>query len=128
MRARRIAAISVVLALCLGVSHFADVASPGETGAQKIVIVKYRLTPVDVGHPRFESADTSRSSFVTGAWYDASNSYMIIGLGGVNYHYCRMRTTEWNAFRAARSLGSHYNAQIKGRFDCRLGGMPNYDK
>jgi len=83
MRSIRIAAISVVLAGCLGVPYFTNVAFSGETHAQKIVIVKYRLTPVDVGHPCFESADTSRSSFVTGAWYDASNSYMIIGLNGV---------------------------------------------
>jgi len=44
----------------------------------RFITVKYRSTPVDISHPRFKYLDTSRSSFVTGTWYDGSNSYMII--------------------------------------------------
>ena len=94
---------------------------------QNFVSVKYRQTPVDVAHPRFEYLDTSRSSFVTGAWYDSANSYMVIGLRGTHYHYCRMPMNAWTAFRRADSFGKHYNAFIKaGNYDCRLGGVPAY--
>src|SRR5262245_18616002 len=91
-----------------------------------IVRVKYRQTPVNVADPRFEYLDTSRSSFITGAWYDSSNSYMVIGLRGTYYHYCRMPRNAWSAFQVADSLGRHYNAFIKGNYDCRLGGVPAY--
>ena len=91
-----------------------------------VVWVKYRQTPVDVADPRFEYLDTSRSSFITGAWYDSSNFYMVIGLRGTYYHYCRMPRNAWNSFQVADSLGRHYNAFIKGNYDCRLGGVPVY--
>ena len=91
-----------------------------------IVWVKHRQTPVDVGDSRFEYLDTSRSSFITGAWYDSSNFYMVIGLRGTYYHYCRMPRNAWNSFQVADSLGRHYNAFIKGNYDCRLGGVPVY--
>ena len=100
---------------------FADAAT-----AKHVVWVKYRQTPVNVADPRFEYLDTSRSSFVTGAWYDGSNSYMVIGLRGTYYHYCRMPRNAWNSFSAADSFGRHYNTFIKGNYDCRLGGVPVY--
>ena len=94
--------------------------------SQHLIIVKYRATPVDVADPRFEYLDTSRSSFVTGAWYDESNTYMVIGLKRTYYHYCRMPRNAWDSFRSADSFGRHFNMFIKGRFDCRLGGVPDY--
>src|SRR5262249_15042058 len=91
-----------------------------------LVWIKYRQTPVDLADRRFEYLDTSRSSFITGAWYDSSNSYMVIGLRGSYYHYCRMPRNAWNSFQVADSLGRHYNAFIKGNYDCRLAGVPVY--
>jgi hypothetical protein len=90
------------------------------------VQVKYRPTPVDIAHPRFKYLDTSRSSFINGAWYDQERAYMIIRLRSTFYHYCRMPMEAWETFNAASSFGRHYNAFIKGRFDCRLGGVPEY--
>ena len=100
--------------------------------APRLIDVKYRPTPVDVADPRFEQVDTSRSSFVNGAWYDESNGYMVISLNmiiGLNefyYHYCRMPREAWDLFRFADSFGRHYNEFIKRRYDCRIGGVPNY--
>ena len=107
---------------------FFDLSSHAAHSAQqaRVVWVKYRSTPVNVSHPRFKYLVTNRSSFVTGAWYDESNTYMIIGLNGTYYHYCRMPSSAWNSFRAADSFGRHYNAFIKGRYDCRLGGVPEH--
>jgi hypothetical protein len=99
--------------------------SPDGLGENSIWI-KYRSTPVDVDSDRFESFDTSKSSFVTNARYDAKGRYLILGLGGVNYHYCGLPREAWDALKGAESIGRFYHAQIKGNYDCRLGGVPEY--
>lgn len=91
----------------------------------KLVLVKYGSF-VDIGHSRFEYLDTSGSSFVGGAWYDVNSQYMVINLNGTYYHYCRMPSLAWNNFKKANSFGSHYNMAVKGLYDCRLGGIPDY--
>lgn len=93
---------------------------------KEVVWVKYRSTPVDVAPPRFEHLDTSGSSLVTGAYYDASNSYLVIGLKGTYYHYCGVSRSEWNDLCSATSFGKHYLSHFKGRHDCRSGGVPEY--
>jgi hypothetical protein len=117
---------AVIAVMVLTAMSVADAATSEPNRSERLVWVKYRQTPVNVTDSRFEYLDTSRSSFITGAWYDGSNSYMVIGLRGTYYHYCGMPRNEWNAFRAADSFGRHYNAFIKGNFDCRLGGVPVY--
>ena len=86
--------------------------------------VKYRNTPVCLD--QFEYGDTSRSSWIRGAWYDDANDYMVINLKGTNYHYCRFPRSEWNGLLNAPSHGRYYHQNIKGRYDCRLGGVPGY--
>jgi hypothetical protein len=88
--------------------------------------VKYRSDLVDVADPRFAYLDGGSSSLVDAAFYDASNVYMIISLNGTAYHYCGMPDGVWGEFTAAESLGSFYKEQIKGRFDCRSGVVPEY--
>jgi hypothetical protein len=88
--------------------------------------VKYRSDPVDVANPWFVYLDGGLSSLVDAAFYDAGNEYMIISLDGTAYHYCGMPSTTWSEFTAASSLGSFYKEQIKGRFDCRIGVVPEY--
>ena len=94
------------------------------THAAEFVTIKYRADPVDVSG--FESVDRSQSSFVRGAWYDDSNEYLVIRLSTTNYHYCRLPASVWVAFKSAGSFGRFYNQMIKGRYDCRLGGIPSY--
>jgi hypothetical protein len=122
---RKIAALIGVILLLTSISVANAAAS--ESGRSKhLVWIKYRQTPVNVADPRFEYLDTSRSSFITGAWFDSSNFYMVIGLRGTYYHYCRMPRSAWTLFGAADSLGRYYNAFIKGNYDCRVGGVPVY--
>ena len=90
------------------------------------VQVKYREDAVDIGDPAFEYVNTSRSSFIRGAWYDEGNQYMVISLSGTNYHYCGLPTSIWNQFRRADSFGKTYNRIIKGKYDCRRGYVPDY--
>jgi len=88
--------------------------------------IKYRDVPVDIGHPRFEYLDTSKSSFVKGAWYDEDNSYMIINLQGTYYHYCGLPSNIWSSFKKADSFGTYYNKYIKSNYDCRCNYVPKY--
>ncbi len=94
--------------------------------AEQWLNIKYRPTPVDVDKPYFEYLDTSGSSFVRGAWYDKAKQYMIITLQSTNYHYCGLDEATWKAFREASSFGTFYNQAIKGRFDCRIYPVPDY--
>lgn len=91
-----------------------------------LVRVAYRSDPVDIADPAFEYLDTSGSSLVRGAWYDADTGYMVINLNGTYYHYCGMPISAWIAFQGASSFGSHYNSSIQGRYDCRVGVVPDY--
>ena len=70
--------------------------------------VKYRDTPVCLDE--FEYQDTSRSSFVRGAWYDSSNNYMLISLKGTKYHYCRVPD----------SVSNNYYILLNGNLDNAL--------
>lgn len=90
------------------------------------VTIKYRTSQVDIANPRFEYHDTSNSSFVRGAWYDKSNSYMIINLSGTYYHYCALPVSTWEDFKSADSAGTYYNGSIKGNYDCRQNYVPSY--
>lgn len=88
------------------------------------VTVKYRNEPVDIAS--FEELDTSKSSFIRGAWYEETNEYMIIDLNWIKYHYCRLSSSEWDSFKMADSFGTYYNSYIKWNYDCRNWGMPSY--
>ncbi len=88
------------------------------------VIIKYRDDPVDIAN--FETFNTSKSSFIRGAWYDKQNQYMIIDLNGIKYHYCMFPNSVWNSLKQASSLGIYYNTYIKENYDCRLWWVPIY--
>ena len=86
------------------------------------VDVKYR-GPVNL--KPFVCVDTV-SSLVKRVCYDKTNSYMLIKLQQTWYHYCSIDAGTVEALKAADSLGRHYNANIKGRFDCRVNPVPTY--
>jgi hypothetical protein len=89
------------------------------------VDVEYRDTSVDVAD--FEHM-VGRGSLVEDAWYDDGTQYLIIDLGDAFYDYCAVPALTWNEFKAADSLGTYYNAELKGgSFDCRIHGAPQYD-
>jgi hypothetical protein len=87
---------------------------------------KYRQDQVDVSSNKFETLDTLKSSFVRGAWYDKSNQYLILDLGGVNYHYCGVPEKVWQQYKTSDSFGQGYHTYFKGKFDCREGKVPTY--
>jgi len=71
----------------------------------------------------FDCTDTS-SSFVHRVCHQFQNSYVIVLLGSTYYHYCRVPDPTVNRWLISSSKGSFYHSNIKGRFDCRLGGIP----
>jgi hypothetical protein len=87
------------------------------------VDVKYRGA---VSLDNFKCEGITRSSFIEKVCYDATNSYMLINLGGTWYHYCEIDKTTVESLLAAESMGRYYNASIKGQFDCRTHRIPNY--
>lgn len=80
------------------------------------VHVKYR-GPVDLAP--FACEWTPRSSFVERVCYDRRERYMLISLQGTYYQYCAMPATTASGLLSAPSIGRFYNAQVRGRYDCR---------
>ncbi len=101
---------------------FLSVSSVGPAFATS-VYVKYRGY-VDLGP--FQCQDISRSSLIFGVCYDARNSYMLTNVGGTWYHYCGVPREVVTSFMRASSMGRHYQASIKGRYDCRITPPPSY--
>ncbi len=60
--------------------------------------------------------------------YDSRERYVIVNLTGAYYHYCEVPPSIVAAWRQAASMGRFYNAQVKGRFDCRVLRVPSYNK
>jgi hypothetical protein len=87
------------------------------------VHVKYR-GPVDLAP--FACTDVTRSSFIRRVCFDKTKSYMIISLDGTYYHYCSIPSNTVDALLEADSMGRFFNAEVKGRYDCRLTQVPQY--
>lgn len=94
---------------------------------QNYVDIQYRKDPVNVEEPNFEYLNTSKSSFIKGAWYDKNNSYLIMNISGKYYHYCETPKSIWTGLEKASSFDSYYNANIKGNYDCREHTIPSYN-
>lgn len=101
-------------------------ATLGQELDSNFIDVKYRQDKVNIGDERFEELNTSKSSFIMGAWYDKDNDYMVINLEGTYYHYCGMPSSTWSSFKRADSFGTYYNKYIKRSYDCRNNSVPNY--
>jgi hypothetical protein len=89
------------------------------------VDVKYRQGGC-VDLKPFVCHDTTRSSFVGDVCYDKKNRYMLIKLQSTWYHYCSIPEAAVTALVTASSIGRHYNANVKGNYDCRINPVPVY--
>jgi KTSC domain len=96
--------------------------------SSETVDVKYRGV-IDL--KPFACTDTPRSSFIQRVCYDKAQSYMLINLKGIYYHYCELPAATFDAFVVAPSMGQFYNQKIKGTgsdgpFDCHTHKVPAY--
>ena len=89
------------------------------------VHVKYR-GPVNVDNGHFVEFQLKPSSLVKQIYYDEPNQYLLVSLNGTFYHYCSLPLEVVNDWVNAESLGRYYNANVKGRFDCRINPRPEY--
>ena len=93
---------------------------PATTAQAETVLVKYR------GAVDLESfgCEYIASSFVHRICYQSDSQYLVVLLKNTYHHYCRMPPEIVQEWLSAPSKGKFYNAYVKGRFDCRLGGVP----
>jgi hypothetical protein len=84
------------------------------------VYVKYRGS---ISLDNFKCKNTI-SSFVNRICYQKKNDYLIVLLSSTYYHYCKVPNNVFKSWVNSSSKGRFYNSNIKGRFDCRLGGIP----
>ena len=89
------------------------------------VYVKYH-GEVDVDSGDFESFSLKYYSLVHEIHYDHNEEYLVVRLKNTYYHYCRIPAEVVGDWVGARSLGKFYVYNIKGNYDCRLGGIPGY--
>lgn len=83
------------------------------------VKVQYGQENINLADKKFEFLDTSKSSFVRGAWYDSANQYLVIKLNDTYYEYCGLPSSEWVDFKNAASFGREYDNHIKSLYDCK---------
>jgi hypothetical protein len=121
-----------VVSLCLALCAITGCDTPTERQAarqadrpRETVNVKYRG---EVDLAPFDCEWVTGSSVVNRLCYDSKEQYVIVSLGGIYYHYCEVPAEIVRRWREADSMGRFYNAQVKGRFDCRVNRMPIYAK
>jgi hypothetical protein len=73
----------------------------------------------------FECHDTV-SSFVNKVCYQSDARYVVVLLKATYYHYCEVDPLTVDNWLAAESKGRFYNANIRGRFDCRDAVVPQF--
>lgn len=101
--------------------HFTIQAASAET-----IYVKYRSDPVDTSNGFFKELTLKPSSLIKRLIYDEKNAYLLVKLQNTFYHYCGIPSSAVNAWSTAPSLGTYYSLNIKGRFDCRVFPVPDY--
>ena len=84
---------------------------------------------VDVRHRGRLSLDDFDCSAVEGSFirrvcYDEENRYMLIQLGSVWYHYCNVPDETVTDLLEAKSASRYFNANVRGRFGCRINQVP----
>jgi hypothetical protein len=97
--------------------------SAASAGARDINVKYQGVVNVD----SFECTEIDRSSFIHEICYNAPTEYLLIQLKSTFYHYCSLNSEVYDELMSAPSMGKFYNANIKGNFDCRLFGAPDFN-
>jgi hypothetical protein len=70
------------------------------------------------GQPEPWCEAVERSSFVNAVCYDERARRLSMQLGARWYRYCGVPPATVQQLLAARSIGSYFQAQIRGRYEC----------
>lgn len=90
------------------------------------ISVEYRSSPVEISNGNFKDYNLKESSVIKRLLYDQSESYLIVKLNDIYYHYCAVPAILVTDWVKADSLGKFYHSHVKNRFDCRIVLPPNY--
>lgn len=101
---------------------------PASYASAETITVKYWG---DLNLAPFDCTDITSSSFISRSCYDKAKQFMVVQLRGTYYPYCEMPAATYQSFLDASSMGSFYNANIRGTgsdgpFDCRTHRKPSY--
>jgi hypothetical protein len=87
-------------------------------GNPRELVINTENTDSRIDISQFEYLDTTKSSFVDGAWYEKYNESLVVMLKNSYYEYCAVPVIEWEGFKVASSFGTYYNKNIKGNYSC----------
>ncbi|HTN49607.1 MAG TPA: KTSC domain-containing protein [Burkholderiaceae bacterium] len=95
---------------------------PGPANAER-VYVKARG---EVDLASFRCENIARSENVKRLCYDERESYVLVSLKGIWYHFCGVPATTVTSWKKSASKGRYYNDVIRGNFDCHEASTPTY--
>lgn len=94
--------------------------------------VRYRDQPIDTETASIVEYDVqNENSFVKRVFHDELHDYLVLELQvswsrTVNYHYCGVTGSNARSLAINSMPGIFYHYEIKGKHDCRAGGVPTY--
>ena len=74
----------------------------------------------------FRCENIARSENVKRLCYDERESYVLVSLKGIWYHFCGVPSATVSGWKRAASKGRYYNDMIRGNFDCSAASAPAY--
>lgn len=74
----------------------------------------------------FQCTNVSRSANVKRICYDERETYVLVSLKGIWYHFCGVPAATVTSWKKAASKGRYYNDTIRGNFDCSVTSAPSY--
>lgn len=95
--------------------------------AQKDNVIEIKYSGNEVNLSGYDSLNTSKSSFVHGAWYDSAGKTLVLKLNDDYYQYCNFPDDVWLDFSDAESFGQFYNSTIKDHYQCSESGESSGD-
>ncbi len=82
------------------------------------ITVKDRDTKIDIENGHFEKLNLKASYYVNEMYYDKNNKYLLVRLANTFHHYCGLPPEVLGNWLKASSIGSYYNRNIKGDYEC----------
>jgi len=67
---------------------------------------------------KYDTFDTTRSSFIRGAFYDKDEEFLILNLSWTYYRWCHVPEYVWEEFKETEFLWWYYKKYIEWGYDC----------
>lgn len=90
------------------------------------VSVYLRATPINLTDDRFTARNTTSGLILKKAWYDAEQSFLIVGTTKTYWQYCSVTPEDWTAFTTTASFDSIVTRDFKIAHLCTKDNVPLY--